>query len=95
MSLKPTLVFDDEMKICMQLRLGAFTATLRLPEEMSTWNELQLQPFFDRVVPEMTKNLIAMRNDDNRKQRKKACAKSSIGLSPPSDVETLPQPRRI
>lgn len=71
MALKPTLILDEDRKVCMQLRLGPFTATAPLPEEMSTYTEAQLRPFFDRVVPEMTKVLLEMRRSDSRRMRKK------------------------
>ena len=81
-------------KMHMQLRLGQFTATAPLPEEMSTWSADQLQPFFDRIVPEMTQNLIAMRNDDNRKLRRKACANSSTKQSEDSEAKILQLPHQ-
>lgn len=70
--LKPDLVFDDKKKLHMQVRLGNFTATCPLPEEMASYTEAELQPFFDHVVPEMTKNLLAMQAEERSRALKKA-----------------------
>lgn len=62
MNLKPQLVIDKITgKVCMQIRLGAFTATKPLPDEMATWTMKQLQEYFDECVPGMVKHLQEMR----------------------------------
>lgn len=84
--LKPRLVKNELGQICMQVNLGPYNATLPMPEESSTWNEERLKAFFDTIVPVMTENLIAMRNDDNRKLRRKACR--SGPANPPNATTT-------
>ncbi len=69
--LKPELVKNEEGQICMQLKLGPYEALLPLPERLAGASKEALRAFFDKVVPEMTKNLIAMRKKDRVKLRKK------------------------
>ncbi len=92
--LKPQLVKAPDGKICVQLMLGQYSATLPLPDEMATWTGEQLQPFFDSVVPEMTKGLLEMRTKDNRKMRRKACGTSSIEPLPESEAKILHLPQQ-
>ncbi len=70
--LKPELIKNDQGQICMYLALGPYNATLPLPESMAGASPELLEGFFAKVVPEMTKTLIAMRKKDRIKLRKKA-----------------------
>ena len=70
--LKPSLVIDrDTGKVCMQLRLGSFTATKELPDIMAKWSLSELQEYFDIVVPEMSEELHRMQREEQKKLRKK------------------------
>lgn len=86
--MKPSLVRLDG-KVCMQLRLGQFTATVPLPEKMSVYTEAELTSFFEQYVPQMQAQLISARNAHNRKIRKKACRSGSTALQPASRERTL------
>lgn len=69
----PSLVKDAETgKVCMQCRIGDYTATLPLPEHLAGADEARLQAFFDAVVPEMTEKLQTMARKERRKSRRKA-----------------------
>lgn len=70
--IKPYLVTDrDTGKLCMQLRLGVYTATHELPEQMAGWKFTELQAYFDEVVPDMLAELKRMRRDDLMKLQRK------------------------
>lgn len=70
--LVPKLVLGETGKVCMQVTLGQWSATQELPEEMAAWDQIKLQTYFNRVVPEMAQELYRLRRQDNRKRRKKA-----------------------
>jgi hypothetical protein len=92
--LRPRLVIDrDTSKVCMQLRLGVFTATQELPEYLAEHNLDELQSYFDTIVPEMTKELYDMRRRHLRKLKRKAaqCGSGITKLSPRSSEETPAQ----
>lgn len=72
MNIRPSLVIDrDTKKLCMQIRIGSFTATEPLPEGMASWTMNQLQDYFDKRVPEMIENLTQMKLEDDKKLRRK------------------------
>jgi hypothetical protein len=63
---------NDEKQVCMELRMGQFTATLPLPNKMAGMTPDEMQPFFDEVVPVMTENLMKMNADHRRKLKRRA-----------------------
>jgi hypothetical protein len=69
---EPELIKNDDGQICMYLALGPYNATLPLPEHLAGASRERLQRFFDIAVPEMRKTLVAMRNKDRTKIRRKA-----------------------
>lgn len=93
--IQPRLVKDEHGRICMEVRLGAYTATLPLPEQFANATKEQLQAFFDEVVPVMTKGLQEMARKDRRKFRKKAakCVNGST-RSEPKSPEEIPVARQ-
>lgn len=92
---------NEEGRICMEVRLGNYTATLPLPEHLAGASEAQLSSFFDTIVPEMIKNLreIAMKDrkklDKKLAKHKKAhpCSNGSTKSMQDSPVE-MPVPRQ-
>lgn len=81
--IKPQLVIGENNQVCMQLRIGQFTATVPLPEEMAGQTAEELQPFFDRVVPEMMVNLSRMHREHQYKLKRLAKRQWSTGSTKP------------
>ncbi len=70
--LTPQLVVDKETgKLCMQIRMGVYTATAEIPEDIKSWPALERESFFEKMVPEMVTELHEMRRIDQRKFRRK------------------------
>lgn len=69
--IKPTLLTSNEGKLVMQCALGPYTASLVLPDEVAKGSVQEIQAFVESVVPEMQRNLVQMRNEENRKNRRK------------------------
>lgn len=70
--LTPQLVIDKETgKLCMQVKLGPFTATATLPDDFRKWNAIERSDYIEKIVPEMITELHSMRRTDQRKLRRK------------------------
>ena len=82
--MKPQLVKNEAGKLCVQLHMGQFTATVEMPEGSDKWTLDRFESFFEAVVPEMKRGLAEMVKD-NRKLRRKACDGSTESLGASSD----------
>ena len=71
--LKPSLIKDEQGRVCARVCLGPYQATLPLPEAMAAYTEVELKDFFADVVPKMTKQLKLMRAADRLKFKKRIC----------------------
>ncbi len=59
--LKPQLMADDEGRICMYVALGAYSTMVPIPESMAGASPQLLEAFFEKAMPEATKELMTMR----------------------------------
>lgn len=68
----PQLVRDKETgKLCMQIKLSGYVATLPLPDDFGSWAEERKQNFYEMVTCEMKSNLLEMRRTDQRKLKRR------------------------
>lgn len=66
------LVKLEDSSIGMQVKLGQFTATQSLPDNLATYTKEELQSYFQEKVPEMLKGLQEMERNHRRKLNKRA-----------------------
>ncbi len=70
-SFVPQLVKDAETgKLCIQIKLGGYSATLQLPEDFAGWADERKDSFYEMVTIEMKLKLMNMRRVERRKLKK-------------------------
>jgi hypothetical protein len=72
MAVTPQLVKNEQGQICMQIMHKGYNATLPLPDELAGKTAEELRDFFEIVVPDLMKGLVAHVAAEQRKQRRRA-----------------------